>query len=284
MHDGPLHSRTIEGFTAAYLDDLVIYSSTSEEHLQHLYQVFQRLQKVGLTAKPKKCQFVVQQCRYLGHIVGNGTVQPEQSKLATVQMLPIPETKTHVRAFFCLTGYYRRFIPNYSDVALPLTDLTKKTAPNRVHWDEKCNQTFSRLKELLCSSPILQSPDFSILQTDASDHGIDAVLSQQGEDGIEHPVSYYSWKLFPREQRYSIVEKELLAIKLATSTFKVYLLGRQFSIVTDHRSLEWLDGLKENNARLTRWSLALQPFDYLVKHLLEKQNGNADVLSRIATN
>ena len=277
----------LEGFTAAYLDDLVIYSSTWEEHLQHLHQVFQRLQKAGLTAKPKKCQFAMQQCRYLGHIVGNGTVQPEQGKLVTVQMFSIPETKTHVRAFLGLTGYYRRFIPNYADVALPLTDLTKKKAPNQIRWDEKCNQAFSKLKELLCSSPILQSPDFSrpfILQTDASDQGVGAVLSQQEEDGVENPVSYYSRKLLPREQRYSTVEKELLAIKLATNAFKVYLLGRKFTIVTDHRSLEWLDRLKENNARLTRWSLALQPFDYRVKHRPGIENGNADALSRIATN
>ena len=148
-------------------------------------------------------------------------------------------------------------------------------------------KAYSKLIELLCSSPILQSPDFSrpfILQTDVSDRGVGAVLSQQGEDGVEHPVSYYSWKLLPREQRYSTVEKELLAIKLATNAFKVYLLGQKFTIVTDHRSLEWLDRLKENNAQLTRWSLALQPFDYRVKHRPGIENGKADALSCIATN
>ena len=145
----------LEGFTAAYMDDLVIYSLTLEEYLQHLHQVFQHLKKTGLTAKPKKCQFAMQQCWYLGHIVGNGTVQPEQGKLTTVQMFTFPETKTDVCAFLSLTGYYRRFISSYADVALPLTDLTKKKVPNQVSWDEKCNQAFSKLKELLCSSPIL---------------------------------------------------------------------------------------------------------------------------------
>ena len=101
---------------------------------------------------------------------------------------------------------------------------------------------------------------------------------------MEHPVSYYSRKLLLREQRYSTVEKELLAIKLATNAFRVYLLGRPFVIVTDHRSLEWLDRLKENNTRLTCWSLALQPFDFTVVHRPRKDNGNADALSRIATN
>ena len=105
-----------------------------------------------------------------------------------------------------------------------------------------------------------------ILQTDASDQGVGAVLTQRDKNGLEHPVSYYSRKLLPREQHYSTVEKELLAIKLATNAFRVYLFGRPFTIVTDHRSLEWLERLKENNARLTRWSLALQPYNFVVQH------------------
>ena len=116
-----------------------------------------------------------------------------------------------------------------------------------------------------------------------SDRGVGVVLIQRDENGLEHPVSYYSRKLLPREQCYSTVEKELLAIKLATNAFHVYLLGRPFTIVTDHRSLEWLERLKENNARLTCWSLALQPYNFVVRHQPGKDNGNADALSRIAT-
>ena len=282
--------RLIQGlqeFVSAYLDDLVIYSDSWEDHLLHLRQVLQRLQDVGLTAKPKKCQFGMKQCNYLGHIVGNGVMQPELDKVEVVRSFDIPQTKTNVRAFLGPTGYYLRFIQDYATIALPLTDLTKKTAPNQVRWDSKCDQAFKRLKELLCSSPILQSPDFArpfILQTDASDRGVGAVLTQRDDSGQEHPVCYYSRKLLPREQRYSTVEKELLAIKLATSAFRVYLLGRPFTIVTDHRSLEWLERLKDNNARLTRWSLALQPYNFIVQHRPGKDNGNADALSRIATN
>ena len=277
----------LQGFASAYLDDLVIYSDSWEDHLQHLREVLQRLKDAGLTAKPKKCQFAMKQCSYLGHIVGNGVVQPELDKVEAVRSFTIPQTKTNVRAFLGLTGYYRRFIPGYATIALPLTDLTKKTAPNQVRLDSECDEAFMKLRELLCSSPILQSPDFSrpfILQTDASDRGVDAVLTQRDDSGQEHPVSYYSRKLLPREQRYSTVEKELLAIKLATNAFRVYLLGRPFTIVTDHRSLEWLERLKENNARLTRWSLALQPYNFVVQHRPGKDNGNADALSRIATN
>ncbi len=139
----------------------------------------------------------------------------------------------------------------------------------------------------MCTSPVLQSPDFSrpfILQTDASNRGVGAVLTQIDEEGQEHPVSYYSRKFLPREQRYSTVEKELWVIKLATNAYKVYLLGRRFTIVTDHRALEWLDRLRESNARLTRWSLALQAYDFVVQHRPRKDNGNADALSCIATN
>ena len=130
----------LEGFTAAYLDDLVIYSSTWEEHLQHLRQVFKRLQEAGLTAKPKKCQFAMNQCKYLGHVVGNGVVQPESGKVNVVNSFAVPEMKIQVRVFLGLTGYYRRFIPDYATVALPLTDLTKKLAPNLVYYGERCDQ------------------------------------------------------------------------------------------------------------------------------------------------
>ncbi len=272
---------------SAYLDDLVIFSNSWEEHLRHLREVLHRLEEAGLTARLKKCQFAMKTCNYLGHVVGNGVIRPALDKIAAVESFATPKTKTDVRAFLGLTGYYRRFIPDYAVIALPLTDLTRKTAPNQVHWDSACEEAFTKLKALLCTSPVLQSPDFSrpfILQTDASNRGVGAVLTQIDEEGQEHPVSYYSRKLLPREQRYSTVEKELLAIKLATNAYKVYLLGRRFTIVTDHRALEWLDRLQESNARLTRWSLALQAYDFVVQHRPGKDNGNADALSRIATN
>ena len=154
-------------------------------------------------------------------------------------------------------------------------------------WDTRCEEAFHQLKQALCSSPVIHCPDFTkefVLQTDASERGVGAVLSQRDEDGEEHPVAYFSRKLLPREERYSTVEKECLAIKLAVHMFRVYLLGRKFIIQTDHRSLEWLDCLKENNSRLCRWSLALQPFKFVVEHRKGSQNKNADALSRAPAN
>ena len=186
-----------------------------------------------------------------------------------------------------LTGYYRKFIPGYATIAAPLTDLTRKNSPNRVEWTNDCTQAFQCLKNCLCTAPILYSPDFTqpfVVQTDASDRGIGAVLSQLDTDGTDHPVSFYSRKLLPREEKYATVEKECLAIRDAVNAFKVYLLGRQFTIQTDHRALEWLNKLKDNNARLSRWSLALQPFDFQVNYRKGSANANADGLSRAFSN
>ena len=147
------------------------------------------------------------QCSYLGHIVGNGEVRPEQPKLQAIQDFPIPKTKKHIRAFLGLTGYYHRFISSYAIIAAPLTDLTRKNAPNNITtiWTSACDKAFTQLKQALCSAPVLHSPIFQqpfILQTDASNRGVGAVLSQCDDDGVEHPVAYFSRKLLPREQRY----------------------------------------------------------------------------------
>ena len=130
-------------------------------------------------------------------------------------------------------------------------------------WSDQCEEAF---KTLLCSKPVLRGPDFAenfVLQTNASDRGVGAVLSQKDKSGEDHPIANFSRKLLPREEKYSVIEKECLAIKLACQSFRVYLLGRRFEIQTDHHALEWM---KENNARLTRWSLALQPYSFTIKH------------------
>ena len=216
-------------------------------------------------------------------LIGNGQVRPEETKLHAVREFPTPTTKKRVRAFLGLTGYYRKFIKDYAEIAAPLTDLRKKNAPHQVKVTEEGERALRTLKDRLCSEPVLRSPDFEkefILQTDASEVGIGAVLSQRNDIGEEHPVAFYSRKLLPQEKRYSTIEKECLAIKAATHTFRVYLLGRKFTIQTDHRALEWFDRLKYNNARLTLWSLALQPYHFSVRYRAGSANNNADGLSR----
>ena len=221
----------------------------------------------------------MKKCTYLGHVVGNGQVKPDPAKICAVEKFPTPQTKKAVRTFLGFTGYYRKFFGNYSTIATPLSDLTRKSLPDRVAWSAECEHAFNSLKKALCKSPILCNPNFDkpfILQTDASDYGVGAVLSQKDEEGNDKPISYFCRKLLPRERRYSTIEKECLA-------FKVYLLGRYFTIQTDHRSLVWLNKLKEKNNRITCWSLALQPFTFNIVHRAGTANGNADALSRAAT-
>ena len=274
----------LDGFVSAYLDDVIIFSDTFESHLNQLQQVLTRLKEAGLTAKPQKCNLGADHCQYLGHIIGRGIIQPQQDKVQSVKEFPIPKSKKDVRAFLGLVGYYRKFIPHFSTVAVTLTDLTRKAAPTVVQWNSRCQKAFDTLKNSLCESPLLHGPDFSkqfILQTDASERGIGAVLSQNDDDQQEHPVAFFSKKLLPREERYSTIEKECLAIKLGIQAFKVYLLGRPFQVQTDHRALMWLNRVKDKTSRLTRWSIALQPFDFTIKHRVGKANANADALSRI---
>ena len=274
----------LEEYAAAYLDDVVIYSSNWKDHLYHLRQVLERIQDAGLTMKLSKCQFGMAHCIYLGHVVGSGVVKPEETKLEAMREFPRPKTKKEARCFLGLTGYYRRFIPDFASIAAPLSDLTRKNLPSTVIWTPACETAFQTLKKQMLSQPILHNPDFSrafVLQTDASQRGVGAVLSQTDGDGAEHPVGYFSRKLLNREEHYSTVEKECLAIKLAVEAFRVYLLGRPFVIQTDHHSLEWMERMKENNNRLIRWSLALQPFNFSVRYRKGKDNQNADALSRL---
>lgn len=193
----------VSSFSNAYIDDIVIYSSAWDEHLRHLHDVSTRLKKAGLTVKSKKFQFGSKKCTYLGHVIGDGEVRPEQAKIGAVAEFPEPMTKKAVRAFLGLTGYYRKFIPDYSSVACPLTDLTKKNQPTKILWTPECAVAF------LCAAPVLQSPNFEhaefYLQTDASERGIGAVLSQVDDKGVDHAVAYYSSKLLPREERYSTI-------------------------------------------------------------------------------
>ena len=202
-----LVDRVIQGlddFTAAYLDDIIVYSKTWTEHLQHIQQVMERLQKAGLKVKRKKCQFGMSRCVYLGQVIGSGVVEPEASKVEAIQSFSVPETRKEVRAFLGLTGYYRKFIPDFASIAAPLSDLTRKSSPNRFKWTPECNAAFTTLKQKMCSSPVLKTPDFAkpfTLQTDASARGVGAVLSQMSDTGEEHPVGYFSRKLLPREER-----------------------------------------------------------------------------------
>jgi hypothetical protein len=276
--------RGAQEYTGAYLDDVAVFSETWELHLKHLADVLQRFREAGLVANMTKCQFVRPHVKYLGFIIGGGQIRPDGDKVASVEAFARPVTKTGVRAFLGLTGYYRRFIPDYSKVAVPLTELTRKQQPDKVRWGDAQEQAFQALKSALVCGPVLQAPDPNrpyILQTDASQYGIGAVLSQADAAGVEHPVCYASRKLQPRESRYSTVERECLCIVWAIEHFEALVYGKRVVIQTDHNPLVWLKTVENRSPRLTRWALSLQPYWANVEYRRGCSNGNADGMSRV---
>jgi hypothetical protein len=215
--------------------------------------------------------------------VGKGIICPEEEKVEQIRDAPRPTTKKQVRSFLGLVGFYRRFIPGFSELALPLTNATKKQQPNKVAWSPVMEESFDILKEHISSEPVCVLPDLSkpfVLRTDASDSGLGALLLQDQGKGLQI-VSCASKKLLPAERNYSTIERECLAIVWAVKKYSPYLYGRSFTVQSDHRPLEHLEGLKATNKRLMRWALALQPYDILVESIPGKENVGADYLSRV---
>ncbi|CAM4569383.1 unnamed protein product [Caretta caretta] len=275
--------RGMESFAVAYIDDICVFSQTWEDHVSQVRQVLDRLQGAGLTVKAEKCKVGMAEVSYLGHRVGSGRLKPEPAKVEVIRDWPAPHTKKQVQAFIGMAGYYRRFVPHFSAIATPITELCKKGKPDKVVWTEQCQEAFRALKEALGSGPVLANPDFDkafVVFTDASDTGLGAVLMQEDEKGERHPIVYLSKKLLPREQHYAAIEKECLAMVWALKKLEPYLFGRHFTVYTDPSPLTWLHQMKGANAKLLRWSLLLQDDDMDVVHVKGSANLIADALSR----
>ncbi|KMQ88697.1 enzymatic polyprotein endonuclease reverse [Lasius niger] len=240
----------------------------------------QRLRNANLKLQPDKCEFLRHEVAYLGHIIGDKGVKPDPNKIKSIMEFPTPRTPKNIKQFLGLAGYYRRFIPNFSKTAKPLTDLLKKNST--FNWQIKQVEAFNILKHSLCSSPVLQYPDFTkpfVLTTDASECAVGGVLSQ-GPVGKDLPIAYTSRVLNSAEQNYSTIEKECLTIIYCTHHFRPYLYGRTFTIVTDHKPLIWLHSIKDPTSRLWKWRTKLAEYDYEIKYKKGTLNNNADALSR----
>lgn len=242
-------------FAVAYLDDVAIFSDSWAEHLEHLQAVFQHIREAELTIKAKMCQIGLNRVTYLGHQVGQGTINPLQAKVNAIQNWPVPKSKKQVQSFLGLVGYYRQFATNYRQIATSLTDLTKKKQPNAVKWTEKCQKAFNQLKAALMSDPVLRAPDFNqpfVVTADASERGVGTVLMQEGPDQQFHPVVFLSKKLSEKESHWSVSEKECYAIVYAPEKLHPYIWGWRFHLQTDHAALKWLHTVKETNKKLLR--------------------------------
>ena len=256
-------------FVAVYFDNIYVSTSSWEEHLRIMRLVLERLKLHGLTARPSKCRIGYPEVKYLGFTLGNGSVSPSLDKVSAISDMKPPSTKKQLRSFLGLVGFYRKFVPHFSEMSAPLTGLLRKDSKEPLSWSPEHERCFESLKGKLVESPILALPDLSktfCLRTDASNKALGAVLFQY-VNSVPQPVSYASRKLLDREVNYATVEKECLAIVWAIDKFKYYLFGREFILETDHRPLQYLQSSRGKNSRLTRWSLALQTYKFNVSHV-----------------
>ncbi|CAB5101095.1 unnamed protein product [Rhizophagus irregularis] len=203
----------INDFVVVYIDDIMIYSENLKDHMEHVEKVLKKLQENNLIIKLKKCRFLERNIEFLGHIVGNDGLRPDDKKIEKIKEMKAPTTVKEVRSFLGLCSYYRKFVKNFSKIARPISDLRKKGMP--FIWGKEQQEAFEKLKEKLIQYPILRHPDWKkefLLITDASGKGLGAVLSQKDEKEKEVVIAYASRSLLPAEENYPITELECLGI------------------------------------------------------------------------
>lgn len=278
-------SQALEGLIGkncfVYIDDIVVYGKTLAEHNNNLEAVLSRLNINKLKVKPSKCSFLAKEIAYLGYRISNDGIKMDPRKTEAITKFVEPRDQKQLQSFLGLAGFYRKYIPNFSLIAQPLHVLLRKNVI--FLWDQACANAFNILIKKVAMDIVLQYPDFDkefYLTTDASNFGIGAVLSQKAENGGDRPLSFISRSLNSAERNYSTTEKECLAIVWGVLEFKHYLFGRKFTILSDHRPLVWLDSVSDPGARLLRWRLKLNNYNYNIVYTPGKTNFVADELSR----
>ena len=272
-------------YVQIYLDDFLINSKTFDEHMMHLEEVMKRMEEYNLKLNLQKCTFCADKVKILGHIVSFNKIEMDPAKTETIKSWAEPKNIKNIQQFIGLASYYRRHILDFSKHAAPLYNLLKKDIP--FVWDKSCEIAFIKLKELLTSNPVLRPPDFNrdfYLFTDASAFGLGAILGQKDQDGNEFVISYASRLLKGAERNYSVTEKEALGVVWAVKYFRIYLVGKLFYIISDHRALLWLMNLKDPEGRLGRWQLLIQNLIWVLIYKEGRLHSNVDVLSRPVLN
>jgi hypothetical protein len=270
----------LDDFVIVYLDDILIFSKSVEEHKKHLRLVLEKLRGHKLYAKESKCEFFKSEMPFLGHVVSKYGIAVDKSKVAQIQQWQTPTNVTEVRSFLGLASYYRKFVKDFSHIAAPLTNLTKKDV--LFSWKEPQQKAFQELKDALSSPPVLVIPDPSkefTIQADASDYAIGAVLCQDQGKGLQ-PIAYESRKLNDAERNYPTHDREMLAIIHAFKVWRHYLAGSKTTVQTDHEALKYISTQPTLSKRQARWVEFIQQFDYDIKYKPGIGNRVADALSR----
>ncbi|GJU13068.1 putative reverse transcriptase domain-containing protein [Tanacetum coccineum] len=266
----------LDKFVIVFIDDILIYSKTKEEHDAHLRLILELLKKEELYAKFSKCDFWLSKVQFLGHVIDSEGIHVDPAKIESIKDWESPKTPTEIRQFLGLAGYYRRFIEGFSKIAKPMTKLTQKSI--KFNWGEKEETTFQTLKQKLCSAPILALPEGSenfIVYCDASHKGLGAVLMQK-----EKFIAYASHQLKIHEKNYTTHDLELGAVVFALKMWRHYLYDTKCVVFTDHKSLQHILDQKELNMRQRRWLELLSDYDCELRYHLGKANVVADALSR----
>jgi len=274
----------LDRFVLVFLDDIIIYSDTLEDHGRHLRLALQRLRDQRLCAKLSKSALCQTEVEFLGHYVGRNGLRVMEDKIESVRDWPVPTSMRELRAFLGLAGYYRRFVRGFSEIALPLTELTRNATHQRLQWGARQQVAFVELKRALQSTPVLALPDPSlpfVVNCDASGYAVGAVLQQDRGSGLQ-PIAFLSKKLTGAETRYPVHEQELLAIITALTSWKHYLSGTAVPIRvrTDHKSLVHFRTQPMISGRQTRWLEVLANYNYVIEYVKGDDNGAADALSR----
>lgn len=268
-------------FTAVYVDDLLVFSENINEHFTHLERLFKRFQSEGVTVKLRKCQFLSERVKFLGHIISSKGIEMDPTRVESIKNFPAPRNIRELRGFLGLVNYEQRFCSKYSDLTLPLLRLLKKE--EKWSWGEVEKSSFSAIKESYIRATLVVHPDFErgfYVQCDSSNYAVGGCLFQKSENGEKEVVSYTSATLKGSQLRYTTTEKELLALVHCLRQWRTLLLGQKLVVITDHKSLCFLMTCKLKSARLSRWILLIQEFDFEVEHCPGVQNMVADRLSR----
>lgn len=266
----------------AYMDDILIYTKGGlQQHIKDVQEVFKRLSTVDFKTAPEKCSFHQKEVKFLGFIIGTEGIRVDPEKIQSILEWPTPANVKDVQSFLGLANYLRKFIPNYSAIARPLTQLTQKD--KQFHWKPEHEKQFQLLKTQMTKTPLLRIFDTTKplrIETDASDYAIGACLTQQYSKDF-HPVAYYSRQLSPAEQNYDIHDKELLAIVASLRHWKIYCEGApNLTVLSDHKNLTYFLTTKELTRRQARWSEMLGQYKFTILYTPGRENARADALSR----